>query len=383
MDDTKKKIQVGVLLNIAPHYREPIFRLMDEEFDCKWVFGENESDIPSCRSSFMNDVIFLPVKKNIKGFYTLKGWKREILGIDSPVKIIALGEIKFIPTWHIMIRNLIVCKKRRKEVILWTHGWYGNEHGLQKLLTRVYFKLADKVLFYGERGRDIAVRNGLNPAKASVIHNSLDHSVFHTLREKLEKNSDNIASEVKNIFTHPGLPLLVYIGRLSNHKGLELLIEALSSLKTDGKEMNAIIIGDGPARLKIKETIDNYDLGENIHLAGAIYDITASAPLIYVADACVSPGHIGLTTIHSLELGTPVITHSDFTLQAPEIEVIKPNVNGGLFKYGDLKSLKDVIIKTTDKSRKDRSLVRTACYRSLEGWTPDYQIKVIRKALQE
>ena len=42
---------------------------------------------------------------------------------------------------------------------------------------------------------------------------------------------------------------------------------------------------------------------------------------------CVSPGNVGLTAIHSLTYGTPVLTHDNFNFQMPEAEAIEENIS--------------------------------------------------------
>ena len=34
-----------MIYNFAPSYREAIFKLIDQEYDCDWYFGNNETDI--------------------------------------------------------------------------------------------------------------------------------------------------------------------------------------------------------------------------------------------------------------------------------------------------------------------------------------------------
>ena len=50
-------------------------------------------------------------------------------------------------------------------------------------------------------------------------------------------------------------------------------------------------------------------------------------------DVLVSPGEVGLTAIHSMTYGTPVITHNNFSCQMPEHEVIIPGITGEFFDY--------------------------------------------------
>ncbi len=77
----------------------------------------------------------------------------------------------------------------------------------------------------------------------------------------------------------------------------------------------------------------------------------------YNASVCVSPGNIGLTAIHALSFGCPIITHNNFAEQMPEFESIKPSKTGYFYQQGDIADLKDKIRKviSADESTRDRN----------------------------
>ena len=75
-----------------------------------------------------------------------------------------------------------------------------------------------------------------------------------------------------------------------------------------------------------------------MHFVGEVYSESELCPLIAAADLCVSPGAVGLTVMHALVYGTPVITHDDLDNQKPEFEAIQPGVTGALFRRGDVQS---------------------------------------------
>lgn len=50
----KKKL--CLIYNTAPHYREAIFRAIDEEYDCDWYFGETKTDIKEMNVSLLKNV---------------------------------------------------------------------------------------------------------------------------------------------------------------------------------------------------------------------------------------------------------------------------------------------------------------------------------------
>ena len=370
--------QITFVLNIAPHYREPIFRLLEQNMNCRWIFGENKTDILSCQTSFMQDVCFLPLVKGKINTWWLKGLSK-VIREDNPHTIIFTGEIKFLSSWRMLICNRFRPKSRRLRILLWSHGWDGTERGLRRLVYKIYFGLADGLLLYGSRSKQIAIREGINPFKITIIHNSLNHDRFLQLR----KTSATIKPYIlKNWFKDPSLPVIVYIGRLSFIKKLEQLIQAVALLKENGKYFNTVIIGDGQDKTQIQNLVKELTLTENVYFCGAIYDIAESAPILYHADMCVSPGHIGLTAIHSLELGTPVVTHSDFSSHAPEVEVITPGKTGHLFEKDNIDSLADAIVSQHDFNNKvGRDTVRKYCYEAVESWTPEWQLKAFNKAL--
>ena len=49
--------------------------------------------------------------------------------------------------------------------------------------------------------------------------------------------------------------------------------------------------------------------------------------------------NVGLTAIHSLSFGTPVLTHNNFDNQMPEVQAINEGENGGFFIENDLEDL--------------------------------------------
>ena len=377
----KGKQHIGLLLNIAPLYRQSLFKLLESNFACRWIFGENNTDIPECNTSHFADVNTLQLRKGPKNTYWLKGALKLLFGKATPRQIIMTGEIKFLTTWMVLLRNKFTPRKHRKKVILWTHGWYGNESRLQNMVMKLYCSLADRIMFYGNHGRELAIGHGVPATKTLVIHNSLNHDLFVRLRKEFESVSPQKSELLGNRFANPHLPLLCYIGRLSMHKDVDLLLKAQALLCRSGSPVNVLVIGDGPAMPMLKEYVESQGLGANVWFYSACYDDVESAPLIYTSDSCVSPGHIGLTAIHALEMGTPVVTHNDFSKHAPEVEAVIPGITGQLFRRGDVESIAAVLQEIIKVNKTDRMQVREACYSEAGQWTPAYQLSIIEKAL--
>jgi glycosyltransferase involved in cell wall biosynthesis len=73
-----------------------------------------------------------------------------------------------------------------------------------------------------------------------------------------------------------------------------------------------------------------------VHFTGAIYDEQCVAPWMLSATLFCYPRNIGLSLLHAFGYGLPVVTSDDLAGHNPEIEALKPSVNGLLYRDGDL-----------------------------------------------
>ncbi len=115
---------------------------------------------------------------------------------------------------------------------------------------------------------------------------------------------------------------------------------------------------------------------------GACYDENVLSRVIYAADVTVSPGKVGLLAMHSLNYGTPVITHDSFEFQMPEYEAITDNVTGSFFEYNSAESLaKEILVWT--KKVKDEDTIK-ACHDVIDRlYNPRTQSRIIHEVLNE
>lgn len=104
-------------------------------------------------------------------------------------------------------------------------------------------------------------------------------------------------------------PLLLFLGRLSFIKGLDVLVQAFSQIESDAK---LVITGpddaDGcvPA---VRRLIQELKLSERVILIGPLYDIEKLEAFVD-ADVCVSPSRyesFGISAAESVACGTPVL----------------------------------------------------------------------------
>lgn len=353
----------------APHYRKRIFELLESELGTSFIFGEDDNIKQLDPKQFIDartvPLDYIAVDKVYKMPKVIKSVKSSDIVIDD------MG-IMCLTSWL----NLVISKFRNRKVYLWTHGWYGREGFLKKILKRLYSGLADGTLLYGNYARRLMEKNGLNPNKLHVIHNSLDYDNQLLIRAKLI-NSDIYRTH----FGNPA-PILIFIGRLTEVKRIDMLLDALSKLKKRGRDYNLVIVGAGPMGDDLISQANKLGIHKNVWFYGASYDENENGILLYNADLCIAPGNIGLTAIHAMTYGCPCISHDNFPMQMPEFEAIVDGQTGSFFNHNSIGSLCDSIEAWFNSENYDRAAIRENCYREIEmNWNPHNQIKIIKKIL--
>ena len=190
---------------------------------------------------------------------------------------------------------------------------------------------------YGDRAKLLLIEKGIPQDKLFAIHNSLDYDKQKTLRQNIQP-SKIFVEHFKN-----NLPTIIFIGRLTKVKKLDMIVDALSILRKENENFNLVFVGDGIERKRLEEKVITMHLQDCVWFYGACYDEKINAELIYNADLCVSPGNVGLTAMHALMFGCPVITHDCFEWQMPEYEAVQPYITGNFFKQDDVNDLANVI----------------------------------------
>ncbi|KPM30360.1 Glycosyl transferase group 1 [Croceitalea dokdonensis DOKDO 023] len=369
--------------NIAPLYRKNIWSklVQSNNMELHFFFGKNRFDgiktIDFSHDSFKGKTNRLHEVKNyyLKGKYLV--WQsfkfREWLK-KKPTAVILLGEFTALSNWLFAL----YCKRKGITVIFKGHGMYGNETGLKKSLRTTFNKLADKHLVYERHAKQMMAKMGFKPHTIHVLFNSLDYDEHLKLRNTLGALDKK---EVFPFFERPEIPVLLFVGRLTKIKKLDMLISVAKKLLESGTKVNLLFIGDGVEKEQLQEQASKNLPAGTYHFFGACYDNAINAKLMAASDLCVSPGNVGLTAIHSLSFGTPVCTHNDRRHQMPEAQSIVPGKNGVLFERDNID---DMAIKIQEWLRLDvdRETLRAQCYEIIDTYyNPYYQVKSVENLI--
>jgi glycosyltransferase involved in cell wall biosynthesis len=151
---------------------------------------------------------------------------------------------------------------------------------------------------------------------------------------------------------------ILYFGRLSPEKGIEVLLDAMAKVNS---RISLKIAGGGPDNQELENKIKKIGLSQRVELLGEKNDSELSVLLkqaLAIVVPSVWPENMPYSMLESLAAGKIVIASRLGGLS----EIIKDGVNGFLFKSGDSDELASKInlaivrnesIKTIEKNAKN------------------------------
>lgn len=365
-----KRKKLCLIYNFAQHYRSNIFQLMDQELHCDFVFGDSYLDVKKMDYSLLANVQEVRNRRVIGNWYI----QLNVISLLAKYKVLFIvGDVHCISTWII----LFFARFWNTRIYIWGHGWYGKESFFVSQLKKLYFMLAHGVFLYGTYARELMIKRGFQKDKLYVIYNSLDYDRQIEIRKTL------YPSDIFHAHFQNSAPNLIFVGRLTQIKRLDMLLDSLRILHDEDVKVNLTFVGDGEQCQVLEKRA--YDLGikDYVWFYGACYDEQKLSELIYNADLCVSPGNVGLTAMHSMVFGTPVITHDNFAYQMPEFEAVQKGETGDFFRYGDVVSLADTIKNWIVIKQKCRTDIRQNCYDVIDNkYNPHCQIRIMKQHLE-
>lgn len=370
--------KVFYFTNIAPHYREEIWRLLSEEesWDFHFVFGDNyaKSEIKSINLN-QDWIRSRYTKVGNVSFRGVLLWQLGALSIAFSKNMgaaVLLGDMHIITNWLLAI----ILRLKGTRVYFWGHGFTGNEDHFKKKVRLIFNRLAHGHFLYGNRSRDIMKGLGFQTDILHVVNNSLFYSLQKELRDKID--SDKII----DFFEDNSLPMLVFIGRLSQVKRIDILLDALDSLNSNGPMFNLLIIGNGSERKFLESKVFKEKNQGQVYFFGPSYTEKTNAWLLSKADLCISPGNIGLTAIHCMTYGTPCATHDDFSDQMPEFEAIKEGITGFFYQKDNVDDLVQKVVNWFDENREKREMIRRNCFQIIdECYNPEFQMSKFKNTI--
>lgn len=213
-----------------------------------------------------------------------------------------------------------------------------------KLFLRSFiYRILDGHLVYINKGKEIYGSYGVDPSKVFVTYNSPDTDHLLKIYEKLCIGLTKSAGEPFRI---------VHVGRLIEWKRVDLLIEAAEEVRKLGSNIELVIIGDGPERVKLEEFSRTFK-ELSVKFLGGIHDYSLLGKELINSDLYVLAGIGGLSINDAMCFGLPVICSE---CDGTEEELVKDGQNGYIFKKDSVSDLVDKIRLVVENPAKKEAM---------------------------
>ena len=167
-----------------------------------------------------------------------------------------------------------------------------------------FLRYADKTIAVSHKIKTSLADSGVPESKISVIENGIDVEKCRAVR--LEER----VLARKALGLEDGSFVIGGVGRLTEQKGFEYLLEAAKAVLTRRKDVVFIIAGDGPLRGKLYKHMDKLKLDGNVNFLGFRKDILR---ILAAMDIFVMPSideGLPIAMLEAMAVGLPVIVTS-------------------------------------------------------------------------
>src|SRR5213596_1887511 len=186
-----------------------------------------------------------------------------------------------------------------------------------------FYGQLDTVFVNSEEYRQSWIKHGFDPAKLKILPRGLDTELFHPARREPEF--------FEKFGEHDGEIRLLYVGRISREKDLDLLAAAYRRLRDEGLPVQLFVVGHGPyseafAKSLPEAFFTGYLTGNELATAYASADI-------FVFPSTTDT--FGNVILEAQACGLPVVVSDS---GGPK-ELVEDNANGLITKSHDVDDL--------------------------------------------
>ncbi|AEF98856.1 glycosyltransferase [Methylomonas methanica] len=375
--------KVFIQYNCIAHYRTRIFELLSHSKSTEFtIIADNEPDIPFLKtfgeseSRFIRTKYSKNYKLNLPKLPEIYFQPKTIYYIirERPDCLISLGTIYSLTSWA----SLLTAKLLGIPCIIWGHGLLEEEKGLKWFMRKAFYNLADAQLLYGNYAKNLLIDKGFAEEKLFVVYNSLDFDSQVEIEKSITPEQIERFKAENNISF--ASKLLVFTGRLQPVKKLDQLIKTTALLNENGVDTHLAFIGDGQLREFLEQLATDNKIRDKVHFLGASYDEAFIGLVFKASDLCIIPSGAGLTIMHAMVYGTPVLLSDNLAQHFPEWEAVEEGKTGFYYKTDDII---DMVNKAKEVLQSDKkSNIRQNCLKVIqEKYNPYVQEKVFEAAV--
>lgn len=333
--------RVYIQQSFIAHYRKAVFELLSSSEEFEFTFlADSRSDTPSIKTVEWEttrirlkyaptSILKLPL---IPSLFCQPAAIAHVAR-DKPDLVIAVGNPYSLTTWAL----LFIGRLWSIPIVLWSHGLLKSESGPKWWVRKSFYMLSRGLLLYGDHAKELLAEKGFDRRALKVVYNSLDFQNQEKLMNKIAKSELNLFRSSLGVSEGDGL--IVFSGRLLRNKKLDLLLESVGILRGRDRVVHVALIGDGSERSLLVSQAIRLNIVSQIHFLGESYEEPFIAKVFMASDLAVIPSGAGLSVMHALGYGLPVLLHDRPDEHGPEWEAVREGETGFFYRYGDIQDM--------------------------------------------
>jgi glycosyltransferase involved in cell wall biosynthesis len=208
-----------------------------------------------------------------------------------------------IPYSQLFVLWLVTRLKRKPFVVTWHEVWsraywcqyLGWPGWIAWLTERLAMRLPDRIIAASPQTAERLWRLLRGRTQIATVPNGID---FNLIRE--------ISADAK-------MTDVVVVGRLIEHKHVDMVLDVLAGLRANGMHLTCRIIGYGPARAALTDQAQSLGIADSVEFRDGVRDHQELYSLIKAARLFVSLSAregFGLAVLEAIACGIPVLTTS-------------------------------------------------------------------------
>lgn len=349
-------MRIAVITNVIPGYREDFYRRLFAHY------GKNIQVFCQASISGMNlECIHEKYTENITIVNSIGIKKEAIAWQFIPYKYLYENfDLIFISGNPRVISNVFwatLFKLLGKKIVIWGQYHTANSGKLTEYIRLLWWKMFRNVFLYTEMEEKQYKQSRSGSAVVIGMNNGLDQSGINHTRKSINQNALDEWTEDHHV---RGKQVILSCARLDRKNKFDVMVRALPELIRQHPATVWCVIGGGDEESRLTAMAAGLNVSQYIHWLGPIYEEEKLAPWFMSAICLVHPGSIGLSLLHAMGYGLPVVTHDNPLNQMPEFSALIPGVNGVLYKEDDVSSLSKEIIRLIENKELAKSLSEQA-----------------------
>jgi len=231
----------------------------------------------------------------------------------------------------------------------------------KKIFLKLFFKKIKAFLYIGEENRRFYKYLGVPDSRLFFVPYAVDNDRFFKEAEVLLPKKEEIRD---GMGIKRDAKVVLFVGKLIDKKRPKDLLVAYKDLDIKNKAL--IFVGDGSLRQELEDYVQKNNLS-GVYFVG-FKNQTEISEYYAIADVFVLPSGAGetwgLVVNEAMCFGLPVVVSN---LVGCGLDLVNNDNSGYIFKMGDIKEMKEVILRAfslADKKEKNqsRSLIKNYDY---------------------